>query len=83
MVIKNINLSFLSDQLGVKEFTLFKESFKHISNDGHFTELLNDKDLAIAYFLNSASPDFFKKTKNLNSFCSALHEISQKKSYLI
>ena len=79
MVIKSISLSFLSDQLGIQEFNHFKESYNEISHDGHFKKLLNDKDLAIAYFLNSTSPDFFKQANNLKSFCFALHEMTQNK----
>jgi DNA repair protein RadD len=79
MVVKQLNLGFLSKQLGIKEFQLFKESYSAIMADGHYNEKLNDKDLAISYFLNSVKQDFFKNKNNLIEFCNALHHMSQEK----
>jgi DNA repair protein RadD len=77
MAVKQLTLGFLSKHIGIEYFNLFKDSFRSISEDGHFEDNLNDKDLAITLFLNSSNDDFFRKKKNLSEFCNALHETTQ------
>ncbi len=79
MILKQLSLSYLSKHIGLATFNLTKESFKEISEDGHFKEAINDKDLATLIFKNSISDDFFAKKSNLNEFVSALPIITQNK----
>lgn len=71
-VFKNLSLGFLSDQIGIKEYKLLKNTYLHIAEDGHLKKNINDKELAASFFENSISDKFFENRNNFNSFRKAL-----------
>lgn len=79
MILKQLNLSFLTKYLGVDNFNLFKSTYKSISEDGHFESAVNDKELAALLFEQTINDDFFESKSNLLSFFNALPDLTQKK----
>lgn len=77
MIFKQLSLNYLSSQIGISNFNLFKNSYNKIVDDGHFTKSVNDKDLASLLFENTIPDDFFSKKDNLKKFCYALPQITQ------
>jgi superfamily II DNA or RNA helicase len=79
MILKQLNLTYLSKSIGIENFNLTRKSFEEISLDGHFQSKLSDKDLAVIIFNNSIKNDFFSKKANLIEFIYALPIITQEK----
>lgn len=79
MIVKQLNLTFLTKHLGLESFQLFKSTFKTVCEDGHFDNEINDKDIAALLFEQTIPDNFFELKSNLNSFCHALPELTQKK----
>ncbi len=79
MVIKQLNLVYLSKHIGIDNFNRLKKAYEAISLDGHFNENFSDKELASILFENAISDDFFEKKQNLIEFYFAIPEISQQK----
>lgn len=79
MIIKQLNLSFLSKHLGVDSFNLFKSTYRSICDDGHFEDSVGDKEMASLLFEQTVADDFFETKSNLISFFNALPELTQKK----
>ena len=79
MVIKQLNLGYLSKKIGIVNFNKLKSAYLEISLDGHFNNNVSDKELAVILFENVISDDFFEKKQNLSEFYFALPEITQKK----
>lgn len=79
MVINQVNLSFLTDEIGLVNYRLLKETHDKIIEDGHFHENNNDKALAILLFISATKPDYFHKKVNLIKFCNALPILTQSK----
>ncbi|WP_282018185.1 DEAD/DEAH box helicase [Salegentibacter mishustinae] len=77
MIFKQLSLNYLSSQIGISNFNLFKNSYNKIVDDGHFDKSVNDKDLASLLFENTIPDDFFSKKDNLKKFCYALPLITQ------
>lgn len=77
MVIKQLNLNYLSQKIGIDNFNRLKKAYKEISLDGHFNESISDKELAGILFENAISDDFFEKKQNLTEFYFALPELTQ------
>lgn len=77
MIFKQLSLNYLTDQIGVSNFNLFKNSYNKIVDDGHFSSSVNDKELASLLFENIIPDDFFSKKNNLRQFCYALPYITQ------
>ena len=46
MILKQLNLNFLSKHLGVESFKLFKSTYHSICDDGHFESSVSDKEIA-------------------------------------
>ena len=44
MILKQLNLNFLSKLLGVESFKLFKSTYHSICDDGHFENSISDKE---------------------------------------
>jgi superfamily II DNA or RNA helicase len=79
MIIKQLNLGYLTSHLGVSSFNLFRDTFKAIADDGHFQELIGDKIIATSLFEQSIPDDYFESKNNLIAFCNALPDLTQKK----
>ena len=79
MILKQLNLNFLSKHLGVESFKLFKSTYHSICDDGHFESSVSDKEIASLLFEQTVPDDFFKTKSNLISFCNALPELTQNK----
>lgn len=79
MVIKQLNLGYLSKNIGIENFNRLKKAYLEISLDGYFNDNISDKELASILFENVISDDFFEKKQNLSEFYFALPEITQKK----
>lgn len=79
MVIKQLNLNYLSQKIGIDNFNRLKNAYKEISLDGHFNNSISDKELAGILFENAISDDFFEKKQNLSDFYFALPELTQLK----
>jgi DNA repair protein RadD len=79
MILKQLNLSFLTKHLGVESFKLFKSTYQLICEDGHFESTVSDKDMASLLFEQTIPDDFFEVKNNLISFFNALPELTQKK----
>lgn len=79
MVIKQLNLGYLSKHIGIDNFNRLKKAYEAISLDGHFNENISDKELAGILFENAITDDFFEKKQNLSEFYFALPEITQQK----
>lgn len=79
MILRQLNLSFLTKHLGIETFKLFKSTFETICEDGHFENNLGDKEIATLLFEQTIPDNFFESKTNLISFCNALPEITQKK----
>lgn len=81
MILRQLNLRFLSKHLGVDSFKLFKSTYLSICDDGHFESTASDKDIASILFEQTVSDDFFETKSNLISFYNALPELTQKKIF--
>lgn len=79
MVIKQLNLNYLSVKIGIDNFNRLKNAYREISLDGHFNDSISDKELAGILFENAISDDFFEKKQNLCDFYFALPELTQVK----
>jgi DNA repair protein RadD len=79
MVIKQLNLGFLSTHIGIHNFNRLKNAYEEISLDGHFNGKISDKELALIFFENAIGNDFFEKKQNIFEFYYALPEITQLK----
>jgi DNA repair protein RadD len=79
MVIRQLNLSYLSDKIGIDNYNRLKNAYQEISLDGYFKENISDKELAGILFENVVNDDFFQKKQNLLEFCYALPELTQSK----
>lgn len=72
VALKNLSLSYLSDQIGISGFNLARNSFDLIAMDGHFEKRLNDKELAAVLFENSIPNSFFQNLNNFKTFFNSL-----------
>ena len=79
MLTYKLSFSFLTRHVGIEPFDLLKNSYRAISEDGHFTDILSDKKIAALLFENTFDGSFFDSPKNLRGFCYALPEITQDK----
>ena len=79
MVIKQLNLGFLTIHIGIDNFNRLKNAYQAISLDGYFNENISDKELAGILFENVINDDFFEKKQNLIEFYFALPELTQSK----
>jgi|TARA_B110000240_G_scaffold197984_1_gene255577 DNA repair protein RadD len=78
MISKQLNQSFLTKEINIKDFTIFKESYLKICADGYFEEK-NDSFLSALLFEMTVSEDFFLKKNNLQSYLWALPDITKEK----
>ncbi len=72
MVIKQLNLSYLSKIIGIDNFNLAKNTYDEINSDGYFQSNLTDRILGGKLFENMVNDDFFIKKSNLIEFIHAL-----------
>lgn len=79
MILKQLNLGYFTNQLGLDSFNLFKSTYKSICQDGHFDSNINDKEVAALLFEQSMPDNFFESKSNLISFCHALPDLTQRK----
>ena len=79
MILKQLNLSFLTKHLGVDSYNLFKSTYESICEDGHFDSAVNDKEMASLLFEQSIPDNFFESKSNFISFYNALPNLTQKK----
>jgi DNA repair protein RadD len=79
MILKQLNLNYLTKQLGVESFKLFKLTYEAVCEDGHFKNNFGDKEIATLLFEQTVPDNFFESKSNIVSFCKALPEITQKK----
>jgi superfamily II DNA or RNA helicase len=77
MIFNQLNLGYLSSYIGIDNYNLTKESYELISEDGHFSSDIKDKQLAVLLFESIISDDFFFNRKNLIEFVQALPGLTQ------
>ena len=58
MISKQLNQSFLTKEINIKDFTIFKKSYLKICADGYFEEK-NDSFLSALLFEMTVPEDFF------------------------
>jgi DNA repair protein RadD len=71
-IFSNLDISYLTDKLGIDLFTLARGTYDCLSLDGIVTEGINDRFLAGLLLENSISADFFNSKTNLRKFIAAL-----------
>jgi DNA repair protein RadD len=79
MLTDKLSYSFLTRHVGIEPFNLLRNSYRAISEDGHFTDILSDKKIAALLFENTFDGSFFDSPKNSEDFCYALPEKTQNK----
>ena len=79
MILKQLNLGYLTKHLGVDIFKLSKSTFETVCEDGHFENNIGDKEIASLLFEQTIPDSFFESKINFISFCNALPAITQKK----
>lgn len=79
MIVKQLNLNYLSQHIGIDNFNLVKASYEKIALDGYFDDNISDKSLATLLFNISVPTDFFEKKENLKKFIYALPVLTQEK----
>ncbi|MDB4644227.1 DEAD/DEAH box helicase [bacterium] len=79
MLTSKVSFSFLTRHVGIEPFNLLKNSYRAISEDGHFTDILSDKKIAALLFENTLEGSFFDSPENLRDFCYAFPEKTQDK----
>ena len=56
---RELSLSYLTDQIGINFFSLTRETFSFIVEDGHFDSTIPDKELASVLLQQILRPNFF------------------------
>jgi DNA repair protein RadD len=71
-IFSNLDISYLTDKLGIELFTLARGSYDSLALDGIVTGGISDRFLAGLLFENSIPSDFFNSKVNLRKFIEAL-----------
>jgi DNA repair protein RadD len=71
-VFSKLDISYLTDQLGIELFALARGAYDALALDGLVTGGISDRFLAGLLFENSISSDFFNSKVNLRKFLEAL-----------